>query len=143
MKLKINKLSQSAKIPTKGSEFAAGYDLYSDEDTLIDSGQSRKIHTNIALEIPRGHFGAIYARSGLATKQGLRPSNCVGVVDEDYRGNITVALFNDSQSTQAIKKGERIAQIIIQPYLTIEFSETVELTTTERGAGGFGSSGSR
>ena len=141
MKINIKKLSETAMIPTRGSEYAAGYDLYADENIYIDSGQVEKIHTNIAFEIPSGYFGAIYARSGLATKHGLRPSNCVGIVDEDYRGNVIVPLYNDSSFARIIEKGERIAQLIIQPYLSVEFAEVEELSCTERGTGGFGSSG--
>lgn len=99
------------------------------------------IDTGIAVEIPDGYFGAIFARSGLATKQGLRPANCVGVVDSDYRGEIRVALHNDTDEAQFFSNGDRIAQLVLLPYLAAEFDESDELTDTERGSGGFGSTG--
>ena len=100
-----------------------------------------KINTNIAVEIPDGYFGGIYARSGIATKRGLRPANCVGVIDSDYRGNIVVALHNDSDESQIVEPDERIAQLIVQPYLNVELKEVDSLSNTERGHGGFGSTG--
>jgi len=100
-----------------------------------------KIGTGIAMEIPEGYFGAIFARSGLATKRGLRPANCVGVVDSDYRGEIIVALHNDTEFPQEVSEGERIAQIVIIPYLPVDFTEVDNLSSTVRGEGGFGSTG--
>lgn len=149
MKINIKKLNDTAIIPTRGSEYAAGYDLYAgcvdeknlEEVNVISPYSTMKIHTGIAMEIPEGYFGAIFARSGLATKQGLRPANCVGVIDSDYRGEIIVALRNDSASEQTITSGERIAQIVIMPYLPVEFEEVDSLKDTERGDGGFGSTG--
>lgn len=142
--VKIKKLNEKAKIPTRGSEYAAGYDLYAclDNDYLeIPSHETKMIHTGIALELPHGYFGAIFARSGLATKKNLRPSNCVGVCDEDYNGEYIVALHNDSEFTKTIADGERVAQLVVLPYLSVEFEEVTELTETKRGNGGFGSTG--
>ena len=141
MEIKIKKLNPRAIIPTRGSEDAAGYDLYNTENVVILPGMSYKAHTDIALEIPVGYFGAIFARSGLSTKRGLRPANCVGVIDPDYRGEILVPLYNDSNCGQEIKAGERIAQLIILPYQSILFTEVDELSDSERDNGGFGSSG--
>lgn len=138
-KVKIKKLNTNAKIPTRGSEEAAGYDLYSNSDVEIRPEGTIKVNTGIAMEIPKGYFGAIYARSGLATKEGLRPANCVGVIDSDYRGEIIVALHNDSNIVRVVEKGERIAQIVIMPYLSVEFEEVDNLDETKRGNGGFGS----
>ncbi len=112
-----------------------------EKSTMIYPGEVLKIHSGLAVEIPEGYFGGIYARSGLATKQGLRPANCIGVVDCDYRGEIIVALYNDSDKIQTIENGQRIAQLVIQPYLNVEFEEVDKLESTERGSGGFGSSG--
>lgn len=151
MDIKIKKLNPDAIIPTNGSEYAAGWDLYACEDAKISPGGSTFIHTGIAIEIPEGYFGAIYARSGLACKQSLRPANCVGVIDSDYRGEIQVCLHNDDLEGSAfgfgltfskqISKGDRIAQLIIQKYEPINFIEVDELEDTFRGDGGFGSSG--
>ena len=141
----INKLDSAAKIPTKGSKEAAGWDLYANikENAYIYPHTTKKISTGIAIEIPRGFFGGIYARSGLATKKGLRPANCTGVIDSDYRGEIIVALHNDTEETYIIEPNERIAQLIIQPYLDFDFKETDSLNETERGDGGFGSTGTK
>ena len=141
MELNIKKLSEDATIPTRGSEYAAGYDLYATADVSIDPGDTVKIGTGLAMEIPNGYFGAVFARSGLATKQGLRPANCVGVIDSDYRGELIVALFNDSVMLREIKKGDRIAQLVILPYFSYTFKEVDELSDTKRGEGGFGSTG--
>lgn len=138
-KVKIKKLNTNAKVPTRGSEEAAGYDLYSNSDVEIRPEGTIKVNTGIAMEIPKGYFGAIYARSGLATKEGLRPANCVGVIDSDYRGEIIVALHNDSNIVRVVEKGERIAQIVIMPYLSVEFKEVDNLDETKRSNGGFGS----
>ena len=144
MDIKIKKLRESATIPTRGSKDAAGYDLYAsgDQNTYpLYPGKVKKIPTGVAMAIPRGYFGAIFARSGLATKRGLRPANCVGVIDSDYRGEIIVALRNDSKEIQTFENGERIAQIVIMPYLDVDFVEADELDETERADGGFGSTG--
>ncbi len=142
-KMKIKKLDENAIIPTYGSEFSAGADLYACEggDVVIASGETRLIHTKIALEIPTGYVGLIYARSGLATKRGLAPANKVGVIDSDYRGEIMVALYNQSGSEQTVCDGERIAQIVFTPYATAKFEIADELDSTLRGEGGFGSTG--
>lgn len=142
--MKIKKLCDNATIPTRGSERAAGYDLYAcinADEIVILPHTTHIVKTGIAIEIPDGYFGGIYARSGLSSKKGLRPANCVGVIDCDYRGEIMVALHNDSSHRQEIQNGDRIAQLIIQPYLNVEFEETDELSGTERGSGGFGHSG--
>ena len=143
MNINLKKLTKTAIIPTRGSSQAAGYDLYADidEPVTIEPHMTEIIHTGIAIEIPDGYFGAIFARSGLAAKQGLRPANCIGVCDSDYRGEYMVALHNDSIITRIVNPGERIAQLIVMPYLHVEFNETDELTSTERGEGGFGSTG--
>ena len=143
MKVNIKKLDAVSKIPTRGSADAAGYDLYAGitKENCIAPHSTVKIPTNIAMEIPNGYFGAIYARSGLATKKGLRPANCVGVIDADYRGNIIVAIHNDTDEYMTIEPMERIAQIVIQPYLEVEFTEVNELNETNRGENGFGSTG--
>jgi len=143
MEVKFKKLSDTAFTPTRGSEYAAGWDLYSaeDRDIAILPGKTVKVSTDIAVALPEFTFGGIYARSGLATKEGLRPANCVGVVDEDYRGNIMVAVHNDSNETRHVSYGERIAQLIVQPYINFDFVEADELSDTARGIGGFGSSG--
>lgn len=142
-KMQIKKLNNRAIIPTRGSEYAAGYDLYANNEQrlLINSGDTVKVGTGIAMEIPEGYFGAIFARSGLATKQGLRPANCVGVVDSDYRGELIVALHNDSNEPREIMPNDRIAQLVIMPYLTVDFVESDTLDDTDRGEGGFGSTG--
>ena len=145
--MKIKLLNDLAKIPTRGSEEAAGWDLYAatDKDITIRPHCTEKIGTGIAIEIPsRLWFGAIFARSGIATKQGLRPANAVGVVDADYRGELIVALHNDTDEFQIIPAGSRIAQLVILPYVDIGGFEIVnELSNTERGNGGFGSTGAK
>lgn len=164
MQIKVKKLNPWSKLPNRGSEYAAGYDLYADEDAEIEPGQTKLISTGIAVEIPEGYFGGIYARSGLATKQGLRPANCVGVIDSDYRNEIKVSLHNDNsnvsselkqinsttceqilsynyESTKTIHKGDRIAQLVIQKFEPICFVEVPDLDmSTDRG-GGFGHTG--
>lgn len=142
--LKIKKLNDKATIPSYGSLCAAGADLYSCEDELIFApGETKLVHTGIAMQIPDGYVGLIYARSGIATKRGLAPANKVGVIDSDYRGEIMVALHNHSDADAKIEAGERVAQIVITPYLTVNFVETNELDDTERGVGGFGSTGTK
>ena len=143
--IKFVKLNPNAQAPTRGSEQAAGWDLHADAEardiiTLLP-GETKKISTGIAVALPTGTFGAIYARSGLATKRGLAPANKVGVIDSDYRGPIIVALKNESNEIQYIEHGERIAQLVVQPYISVDFIETNEIGTTTRGEGGFGSTG--
>ncbi len=143
MKIRIKKLKDNAVIPTRGSFSAAGYDLYAclENPVSIAPGETVQIGTGLTAEIPEGYFGACFARSGLAFREGLRPANCVGVVDSDYRGEYIVALHNDSETVRTVVSGERIAQLVILPYLTVEFVESDTLSGTERGAGGFGSTG--
>lgn len=143
MHVKVKKLTETAKLPTRGSVFSAGFDLYADNnvDITIRPHETRKIGTGLALEIPDGYYGAIFARSGLATKEGLRPANCVGICDSDYRGEYIVAIHNDSNEDRVIEPKERIAQLIIMQYPHITFEEVDELSDTSRGEGGFGSTG--
>ena len=143
MNVKIKVLNDKVIIPTRGSKYSAGMDLYActNSPIIITPHDTVKISTGIAMEIPDGYFGGIFARSGLATKQGLRPSNCCGVIDSDYRGDIIVALHNDTNIPQTIQPMERVAQLIIMPYLSIEFEEVDILSDTNRGEGGFGSTG--
>lgn len=143
MDINIKLLNEFTKVPTRGSAQAAGYDLYAavNYDIEIQPHSTVKVDTGISIEIPEGYFGGIYARSGLATKQGLRPANCIGVIDADYRGPIIVALHNDTMYPQKITAGDRIAQLIIQPYLNVDFNVVDELSDTERGSKGFGSTG--
>lgn len=145
MKVAIKKLDEKAIVPSYGSEYAAGADLYAclSGDLVIPPHKTVLIPTGIAIELPLGYAGLIYARSGLATKKGLAPANKVGVVDCDYRGEVKVALHNHSEEEQSVCAGERIAQLVITPYLTAEFSVGEELSQTERGDGGFGSTGSK
>lgn len=147
MKATVNfkKLDERAIIPTYGSDFSAGADLYAitDGDIIIESGETRLMHTYLAMEIPEGYGGFIFARSGLASKKGLAPANKVGVVDADYRGEIMVALHNHSDAPQTISNGERIAQLVIMPFISAEFVECDELSETVRGEGGFGSTGTK
>lgn len=143
--VKIKRLHENAKLPVYGSEFAAGADLCActEADVEIPSHATVLIRTGIAAEIPEGYAGLIYARSGLASKRGLAPANKVGVVDADYRGEIMVALHNHSEITQTVAAGERIAQLVITPFLAASFEEADELSDTVRGAGGFGSTGTK
>lgn len=143
MNIKIKKLNENAIIPTRGSKYAAGYDLYACIDKSIDIAPhtTAKIPTGLAIQPPRNCFGAIFARSGLATKEGLRPANCTGVCDEDYTGEYIVALHNDSNEWRTIEPDERIAQLVIMPYIPVSFTEVDSLDETERGSGGFGSTG--
>ena len=142
-KVPFKKLDPRAICPTYGSTSSAGADLYalSDGDILIEKGKTVLIHTGIAMQIPEGFVGLVFARSGLATKKGLAPANKVGVIDSDYRGEIMVPLFNQSENDVVIESGERIAQISLIPYLTADFCETDALDNTERGESGFGSTG--
>lgn len=144
MKVNFKKLNENAIMPTYGSEFAAGADLYActnGETVTFGPGETKLIKTGIAMEIPEGYAGLIYARSGIANKRGLAPSNKVGVVDSDYRGEIMVSLHNHSLVEQSITDGERISQMVIAPFLKVEYTEVDELTETVRGEGGFGSTG--
>ena len=145
MKVRIKKLSNRAIIPTYGSVGSAGGDLYSAEENevVIAPNQTVLIGTGLAVEIPDGYVGLVYARSGLATKSGLAPANKVGVIDSDYRGEVKVALYNHSTEVRTIAKGERVAQMVIAPYLKVEYEEVCDLTDTSRGEGGFGSTGKK
>ena len=146
--MRVKKLTENAVLPTQGSAAAAGYDLYSVDTFCIEPGETRLVHTGLAMEIPENFWGGIYARSGLATKKGLRPANCVGVIDSDYRGEIMVALHNDSSSIQHIDAGDRIAQLVFHQQCVIYPDENgniwqviEDLSDTSRGEGGFGSTG--
>ena len=144
MKIEVKKLNEKAVLPTRGSEYAAGYDLYAcleTESVTIPPHTTVKIGTGLSFAVPNGYFGAIFARSGLAAKQGLRPANCVGVADSDYRGEYIVALHNDTDEQRTVLNGDRVAQLVIMPFLPAEFSEVDELDQTARGEGGFGSTG--
>ncbi len=143
MKIPVKKLRPDARLPVAGSRYAAGYDLFAcmDAPVVIPPHTTAKIGTGLSVAVPEGWFGAIFARSGLATKQGLRPANCVGVCDSDYRGEYIIALHNDSDSAQTVTPGERIAQLVLLPCASAEFAEAETLPDTERGAGGFGSTG--
>lgn len=143
MNIQVKKLKDNAQLPTRGSAYAAGYDLYAclDEAIEIKAGETVKVGTGLSIAVPEGYFGAIFARSGLAAKEGLRPANCVGVADSDYRGEYIVALHNDSSVTRTVTPGERIAQLVIMPFLSVTFEEARALDETARGEGGFGSTG--
>ncbi len=141
--VRFKKLDSNAQMPTYGSQSAAGADLYALTGAELQPGQTLLIHTGIAMEIPEGYAGLIYARSGLATKRGLAPANKVGVIDADYRGEIMVSLYNHSGEVQKIDAGERIAQLVITPFLRVEFDEVSDLSDTDRGVGGFGSTGTK
>ena len=141
--MKIKKLDPNATTPTYGSERAAGADLYAceKEAVTIEAGKTVLVHTGIAMAIPEGYVGLVYARSGLATKRGLAPANKVGVIDSDYRGEIMVALHNHGEVAQTVENGERIAQIVFTPYVYADMETCDELDDTARGTGGFGSTG--
>ena len=141
--LKFRKLDERAVVPSYATEFSAGADLYAlcDGDIQIRSGETVLVHTGIAVEIPEGYAGYVFARSGLASKKGLAPANKVGVIDSDYRGEIMVALHNHSDETCNISNKDRIAQIVFMPYAYAVFSQTEDLSDTVRGTGGFGSTG--
>jgi len=143
--MNIKKLNEKAKVPTYGSKSAAGADLYAciEGEIAIAPQETKLIHTGIAMEIPEGLVGLIYARSGLASKKGLAPANKVGVIDSDYRGEIMVALHNHGSEPQTISDGERIAQIVFAPYYAADFNVVDELNDTARGDGGFGSTGTK
>lgn len=140
--LRVKEIIPGAQVPTRGTEYSAGLDLYACENHTIEPGMTEIVHTGIAVEVPPGCFGGIYARSGIALHKGLRPANCTGIVDADFRGEVLVALHNDSPAQQTISKGDRVAQLIIQPYVRPEVIALAdELHQTERGAGGFGHTG--
>ena len=143
--VKIKKLKEAAVLPKYGSAEAAGADLYAclDEAVTIEPGATVLIPTGLAMEMPQGYVGLIYARSGLATKAGLAPANKVGVIDSDYRGEIMVSLHNHSDKPAAITAEERVAQIVFTPYVAADFAVVDELSDTNRGAGGFGSTGKK
>ena len=141
----VKKLDERAVLPTYGSAYAAGADLYAvlDGDVTIQPSETKLIKTGLAMEIPEGYAGLIYARSGLASKRGLAPANKVGVVDADYRGEVMVALHNHSAVPQTISHGERIAQLVVAPFLRADYTVAEELSDTVRGEGGFGSTGTK
>ncbi len=143
MQLKVKKLNENAIIPTYGTEFSAGADLYAlpGESITVAPHSTVLVHTGLSMEIPEGYVGLIFARSGLATKKGLAPANKVGVIDSDYRGEFMVALHNHTDKPKTVDGGERVAQLVIVPYLTASFVEVDDLTQTVRGEGGFGSTG--
>ena len=144
MKVNFKKLDKNAHAPTYGSEYAAGADIdaFTNGETVkFAPGETKMIHTGLAMEIPEGYAGLIYARSGIASKRGLAPANKVGVIDSDYRGEIVVALHNHGDVARTVSMGDRIAQIVFAPYVYADFEEADELCDTARGSGGFGSTG--
>ncbi|MDE7256651.1 MAG: dUTP diphosphatase [Clostridia bacterium] len=145
MKINVKKLNENAILPSYGSEFAAGADLYAciESEVTVAPHTTVMIPTGLALDLPVGYAGFIYARSGLASKRNLAPANKVGVVDCDYRGEVKVALHNHGETAQTVAVGERVAQLVVAPYITAKFTEADELSDTVRGAGGFGSTGAK
>lgn len=143
IKINLKKLNKNAVIPTRGSVSSAGYDLYAclESSIKIRPGETVKVPTGIAIEIPEGYVGLIFARSGLSIKKNIAPANKVGVCDSDYRGEYIVALKNDGTNEYIVKNGDRIAQLVIVPFLAVEFKEVESLTETKRGENGFGSTG--
>lgn len=146
MNIKVKRICEEAKLPTRGSEKAAAYDVYAclpdkNAPVAIMPHQTMLIGTGLRMAPPEGFYVGVYARSGLSSKEGLRPANCVGVIDEDYRGEYLVAVHNDSEVTRSIRHGDRIAQILLQKRYDMDFEEVDELDTTGRGDGGFGSTG--
>lgn len=143
MNIPVKVLNKYAHLPTRGSEYAAGYDLYAaiEKTIIIQPHSTVKVGTGLAFELPENTFAAIFARSGLATKEGLRPANCVGVCDSDYRGEYIVAIHNDTDEPQVITPKERIAQMVLLPFISMEFTKFENLSETNRGSGGFGSTG--
>ena len=141
--LRVKKVSPTAVLPKQQTAGAAGIDLCADipEDVVIEPHQTVMISSGLAFEIPAGYFGAIYARSGLSTKRGLRPANCVGVIDSDYRGPVGLPLHNDTDEVRVVQPGDRVAQMVIQEAFGVILEETEELSETDRGSGGFGSTG--
>ncbi len=144
-KINVKVLNSNATIPTYGSDYSAGADLYSniEKDTIINPGETKMIPTGIAFEIPVGLVGLVFARSSIATKEGLAPANKVGVIDSDYRGEIFVPIHNHSKEERIINPKERIAQIIFMPYIKGNFNIVKDLSDTKRGTGGFGSTGKK
>lgn len=143
MNVNVKKLHDNARLPAYGSAYAAGADLYACEGAEIPAGETVFIHTGIAIELPAGTVGLVYARSGMACKQDLAPANKVGVIDCDYRGEVMVALHNHGKQARRVEAGDRIAQLVIAPYYTATFFETETLSDTVRGEGGFGSTGTK
>lgn len=145
MQVEFVRLDKNAIVPTYGTKYSAGADLYAlpDGDITVKPGQTVLVHTGIAVSIPEGYGGFIFARSGIATKRGLAPANKVGVIDSDYRGEIMVSLYNHSSENQVISSGERVAQMVIMPYVKADFCECESLDDTERSTGGFGSTGTK
>lgn len=143
MNIQLKKLTTTAMLPERGSDSAAGYDLFADisSEEEIKPHETKLIGTGISIAIPEGYFGGIYARSGLSLKEGLRPANCTGVVDSDYRGEVKVSLHNDSNEVRKITPNQKIAQLVIVPFLPVTFDEVDTLDETKRGEGGFGSTG--
>ncbi len=141
MKVRVKKLNAGAKLPSYASEGAAGADLFALLGVTIPAGETCAVHTGVAIELPRGTVGLVYARSGLATKQDLAPANKVGVIDSDYRGEIVVALHNHGREKRIVYAGDRIAQLVIAPCYVAAFEEVDALSDTPRGTGGFGSTG--
>ncbi len=144
MKIRFKKLNEGATAPTYGTEYSAGADLYNlNTPVIVEPHATVLVHTGIAVEIPEGYCGLIFARSGLATKRGLAPANKVGVIDADYRGEVMVALHNHTDKPASVEAGERVAQLAIVPFLKAEYEESAELSDTVRGEGGFGSTGTK
>lgn len=145
MDVNLKKLDPRAKTPTYGSQDAAGADLYAllETDLTIAPHETALVHTGLSIEIPHGHVGLIFARSSLGTKRGLAPANKVGVIDADYRGEILVSLHNHSDAPQTVEPFERVAQLVVLPFVRAAFQETQALSETDRGAGGFGSTGTK
>ncbi len=144
IKVEVKKLNDNAKVPTYGTDFSAGADIYAliDEGSVtLAPGETKMLSTGLAFAIPEGIVGLVVARSSLGTKRGLAPANKVGVIDSDYRGEVRVVLHNHSKEPQTVENGERVAQMLFVPYYFAEFSETNELSETLRGVGGFGSTG--
>lgn len=144
MVINFKRVSDGAIEPSRGSTQSAGLDLYAvaeGDGIMIEPGATAMISTGLCMEIPEGYFGAVYARSGLASKKGLRPANCVGVIDSDYRGEVTVAIHNDSRKARCVRNGDRVAQLVVMPYLNISMNEVSEISKTDRDTGGFGSTG--
>ena len=141
----VKLLDSRAKLPAYGSNAAAGADLYAltGSPVTIAPGETALIHTGIAVAVPQGYVGLVYARSGMACKRGIAPANKVGVIDADYRGEVMIYLYNHGSQPQTVEDGERVAQLVITPYLTAQFQSVDELDGTERGSGGFGSTGSK
>lgn len=141
--IRVKKLREGAVLPTHGTALSAGYDLYAclAGPAVIPPHATVQVGTGLAMALPEGWFAAIFARSGMAARRSLRPANCVGVCDADYRGEYIVPIHNDGDAPQTVEPGERIAQMILLPCVTLDFQETEELSATQRGEGGFGSTG--